>query len=921
MEQLLVKYRDVFANDQSEVGRTGIIEYDIILKSGEVQPVTSGKTRPVPPKLQAEVANEIEKMLAEDVIHESTSPWNSPILCVRKPDGRIRFCIDFREVNEVTQADGGELPHMATQIDVLSGSVLFARLDERSGYWQVPLTAGAKPITGFSFNGKHYEFNVLPFGVKNGPSIFARMMNRLLRHLVDRGEPLGIYFDDITVGGKTVDHHFQLLEEVLQVLQDNCITLGVSKAGFLEKEVRILGFVVDAEGVRPDEEKVSCIRNSPMPQCARDLRCFLGKVNFIGSFIKDLQLVLAPLNQAAHLPRGKFHMSPECVKAFLETRELVADDLKNYHPDWSKPFRLTTDASDYEIGGFLSQMLGAQERVIACFSEAFTGPQLNWHTRDKELYALLKGTWKFRHYLLGEGFTWVTDHEPLLGPEQSLTAKVQRWRDELSAFDYSTVHVPGELNLTADALSRHMAVMSISELTASSSGLALHALSHHLPIASVQARARRNSAGRAPANVVLVPQAAIVETLKKYHDAQGHFCANTVLGKIRANHLYWPTMAADVARYVRSCEICQPTRHGRGDPAPDELTPTPEAPWSVISIDLCSFDEPEGTYQAILVCDMFTRYIELRVTQSKEAEVVMDALEDMWYLKRPRKVLTDKGTEFNFLEPFRAQFNFEWSRISPGNAQANGMVERANGTFIDGIRKQSLQDPGCTLKQAALRTQLHYNNRVHSSTGFTPMYLQFGLAPDELRPADFNQRPMTRVNLRSKLNQLARERSAALAKAWDDAFLLQQSQKERRQELNHAKHAEFEPFPLGHWVLARKLVTRKSQGYWIPEPYVVVQQLPGTSYQLRSTVHPPAGPHRPPSSVPTAVGAPRARSHRPRRSTPASTPTPASRSTQEDSRYRTEWRGAGATATLQAAVALAPCPHPPWGAPPHPQAG
>jgi transposase InsO family protein len=300
--------------------------------------------------------------------------------------------------------------------------------------------------------------------------------------------------------------------------------------------------------------------------------------------------------------------------------------------------------------------------------------------------------------------------------------------------------------------------------------------------------------------VVLVPQAAIVETLQKYHDAQGHYCANTVIGKIRANNLYWPTMAVDVARYLRSCEICQPTRHGRGDPAPDELTPTPEAPWSVISIDLCSFDEPEGTYQAILVCDMFTRYVELRITQSKEAEVVMDALEDMWfmrYLKRPRKVLTDKGTEFNFLEPFRAQFNFEWSRISPGNAQANGMVERANGTFIDGIRRQRLQDPGCTFKQAALRTQLHYNNRVHSSTGFTPMYLQLGLTPDELPPADFKQRPMTRVNLRSKLNQLARERSSALAKAWDDAFVIQQSQKERRQELNQAKHANFEPFPLG----------------------------------------------------------------------------------------------------------------------------
>ena len=177
----------------------------------------------------------------------------------------------------------------------------------------------------------------------------------------------------------------------------------------------------------------------------------------------------------------------------------------------------------------------------------------------------------------------------------------------------------------------------------------------------------------------------------------------------------------------------------------------------------------------------------------------------------------DKGNEFNFLEPFRARFKFEWSRISPGNSQANGMVERANGTFIDGIRKQRLQDPRCSFEQAALRTQLHYNNRVHSSSGFTSMHLLFSLTPDELPPADFHQRRMTRVNLRSKHNQLARKRASALATAWVDAFLIQRSQKERRQELNQGKHAAFVPFSLGQWVLARQLVTRKSLGYWIPE--------------------------------------------------------------------------------------------------------
>ena len=835
LRSLLTRYRNVFANDASEVGRTGVIEYDIILKSDKVQPVTSGKSRPVPPKLQAEVTKEIAKMLKEGVIQESTSPWCSPILCVRKPDGRIRFCIDFREVNDVTQADGGELPHMAAQLHVLRGSKLFATLDASSGYWQVPLTDGAKPVTGFSFQGTHYEFTVLPFGVKNGPSIFARLMNKLLRHLVDRGEPIGIYFDDITVGGETEEHHFQLLEEVLAILETNCITLSTSKASFLQHEAKILGFVVDKDGIMPDEAKVAAIRNCPQPRCASDLRSFLGKINFIGSFIPELQLVLSPLNKLAHLPKGKFAMTPESLAAFQAARELVADKLKNAHPDFSKPFRLTTDASDYGIGGFLSQIQDGKERVVACFSEAFTGAELNWNTRDKELYALVSGTRKFRYFLLGGTFTWVTDHKPLLGPEHQLTAKVHRWRDELSAYDFSTVHLCGAKNATADALSRHIAVMSITELTRSTSRVALHSLSHrHVPVEVLEPDDSTTSK-------ILVPQAAVRETLARYHDSEGHYSAQTVLEKLRTAKLYWPTMVPDVNRYTRSCEACQLVRHGRGDPAPDELTQTPTAPWAAISIDLCSFDEPEGTLYMVLVCDMFTRYVEARVIPSKEAVAVMAALEEMWFMRYPKlpsTVLTDKGTEFNWMEPFRAQFGFEWSRISAGNPQANGMVERANGTFIDGIRKQRLVDPGCTFSQATLRTQMHYNNRVHSSTGFTPLFLQLGLSPDRLPGAETERRAITRVNLKSKLHRFASERSAALADAWRGAYERQQDKKERRIAAGHARHPEFQLFPVGQWVMVKNLVTRKSQAKWLPAPYEVTAVLSGNTYQLKNTQQP-----------------------------------------------------------------------------------
>ena len=177
--------------------------------------------------------------------------------------------------------------------------------------------------------------------------------------------------------------------------------------------------------------------------------------------------------------------------------------------------------------------------------------------------------------------------------------------------------------------------------------------------------------------------------MRKFHDEEGHFCANTVLGKLRAAKLYWPTMALDVARYVRSCAVSQATRRGHGEVAPDELTSTAERPWQVLSMDLCQFDEVDGPRYLVVMIDMYSRYVELAVTRDKMGTSVMSAVEDSWLMRygvRPEKVLTDKGTEFNWLAVLEP-YGIEWSRISTGNPQAHGMVEKVNDTFINGIRK------------------------------------------------------------------------------------------------------------------------------------------------------------------------------------------------------------------------------------------
>ena len=251
----------------------------------------------------------------------------------------------------------------------------------------------------------------MPFGVKNAPAVFARLMADILNGLQWNG--IAVYLDDIIIGGKTFREHYDLSKEVLERLCGAGLTVKSSKVSLCPKKLLFLGHQISAKGVEPDPAKLTVICNWPCPQNTKELRAFLGLCNYYSEFIPNLQQPAFVLNQLTG--KSQFSWSLERGAAFNDLKfALTSSDVLLQFPDLSKPFELSIDASDNGMGCVLSQQdESGQDQPVLFASKALTNNELNWHTRDKEAYAFIFALRKFRPYLLGHCFTWHTNHKGL----------------------------------------------------------------------------------------------------------------------------------------------------------------------------------------------------------------------------------------------------------------------------------------------------------------------------------------------------------------------------------------------------------------------------------------------------------------------------------------------------------------------------
>ena len=440
---LLISYEDLFATSDSDMGRTKRIKHSIC--TGDSPPIRQAVRR-VPPARREEVKQLLGNMLKNDVIQPSSSPWASPIVLVRKKDGSMRFCIDYRKVNAVTRKDAYPLPRIDTTLDTLAGSQLFSTLDLLSGYWQVEVEEEDRAKTAFCTTEGLFEFKVMPFGLCNGPATFQRLMDLVLAGL--QWSQCLVYLDDIIIIGRDFEEHLSNLQSVFQRLREAGLKLKPRKCHFLRHQVEYLGHIVSRDGVATDPAKTSKVATWCPPTTTKEAQQFLGFASYYRRFIKDFAQIAKPLHRLAER-NTKFLWTAECEKAFHTLREKLTSTPVLAYPDFTREFILDTDASDTGIGGVLSQIdQSGQERVIAYASRVLSKPERKYCVTRRELLAVIVFLREFRHYLLGRHFTLRTDHGSLVWlcnfrePEGQLA----RWLEIIQEFDFTILHRRGKLH-------------------------------------------------------------------------------------------------------------------------------------------------------------------------------------------------------------------------------------------------------------------------------------------------------------------------------------------------------------------------------------------------------------------------------------------------------------------------------------------
>jgi len=402
------------------------------------------------------IEENLEMMLANDVIEPSTSPWSSPIVLVKKQDGSTRFCVDLRKVNEVTRKDAYTLPNIRDCLDSLSGARWFCTIDLASGYWQVGMADSDKEKTAFATHRGLYQFKKMPFGLTNAPATFMRLMSLALRGL--EWERCLVYLDDVIVFGSSFERCLENLSQVLTRFATAGLKLKPSKCFLFQPQVSFLGHIVGREGVRCDPAKIATVQDWPTPDNCREVRSFLGLANYYKRFVPNFSEVALPLTSLTKKD-VPFVWSPECESSFQALKNCLtsAPALAYPIPDEEATFILDTDASDVGIGAVLSQVQNGEEKVVAYASKGLTKSQRNYCTTYRELLAIVEFVPSFKHYLLGRPFEIRTDHSSLRWLHRFRDAEglVGRWLATLANYTYRIVYREGPQHGNADALSRH----------------------------------------------------------------------------------------------------------------------------------------------------------------------------------------------------------------------------------------------------------------------------------------------------------------------------------------------------------------------------------------------------------------------------------------------------------------------------------
>ncbi|KAA0043063.1 ty3-gypsy retrotransposon protein [Cucumis melo var. makuwa] len=425
-EPVVREYPDVFPDELPGLPPPREVDFAIELEPGTA-PISRAPYRMAPAELK-ELKVQLQELLDKGFIRPSVSPWRAPVLFVKKKDGSMRLCIDYRELNKVTVKNRYPLPRIDDLFDQLQGATVFSKIDLRSGYHQLRIRDGDIPKTAFRSRYGHYEFVVMSFGLTNAPAVFMDLMNRVFKDFLDSF--VIVFIDDILIYSKTEAEHEEHLHQVLETLRANKLYAKFSKCEFWLRKVTFLGHVVSSEGVSVDPAKIEA-----------EVR---------GRLLTYSQPV-DPVDQEGN----PFCMEPSMRASFQELKQKLVTAPVLTVPDGSGNLVIYSDASKKGLGCVLMQ----QGKVVAYASRQLKIHEQNYPTHDLELAAVVFALKIWRHYLYGEKIQIYTDHKSLkyFFTQKELNMRQRRWLELVKDYDCEILYHPGKANVVADALSRKVA--------------------------------------------------------------------------------------------------------------------------------------------------------------------------------------------------------------------------------------------------------------------------------------------------------------------------------------------------------------------------------------------------------------------------------------------------------------------------------
>lgn len=747
----------------------------------------------------------LDENLRKGFIRPSQSPAGYPIVFVPKKDGKLRMCVDYRQLNEITVKDRYPLPLINEMHDRLRGAKWFTKLDLRGAYNLVRMKEGEEWKTAFRTRLGHYEYTVMPFGLTNAPGTFQALINKVLREHLDVFATA--YLDDILVYSETLDDHAEHVRQVLTKLQEADLRVKGEKCEFNKEQVEFLGFVISQNRIQMDDNKKDAVRKWPTPTSVKEVQSFLGFANFYRRFIKGYSQVAAPMTELTKKENG-FVWTDKADKAFVELKKRFtsAPVLAMFDPE--KEIIVETDASDYAIGACLNQPDGeGLLHPVAFYSRKMTSAELNYEIHDKELLAIVKAFEEWKVYLEGpkHQVQVYTDHKNLIyfTTTKELNRRQVRWSEQMSVFNFRITYRKGSENGKADALSRRADYLKgrepLSHAIFKEDGEGLtyneQSVSATYTVEPPDLFKRMKEACQQDEtlqemlkepgtylrqcgedmvhwkNWIYVPRKMRTEIIQRHHDraTEGHFGVDKTLEKISRN-FYFPGMRKEVEKYIKDCQDCARNKAERHKPYGKMQSPEPPSqPWEAIALDfivkLPISEEPlTGTVfdSVLVVTDYLTKYAYfLPYKESSNAEELAYT-----FLRNivgnhgiPQRIISDRDRLFtsHFWSSLVDQLGIDHRLSTAYHPQTDGQTERLNQTLEQYLRFYVDYEQGNWVRLLPT-AQLAYNNSENGTTGYTPFYLNYGFHPTtDLPPIGKAENAVEGVRHADKLREIHKE--------------------------------------------------------------------------------------------------------------------------------------------------------------------